>query len=118
MLVIEGISYEEPSMNNPTRHAIRLGLAAVITVGVVGAASARPDTRSMTCAQTQKLIVRNGAIVLTTGRHTYDRYVASARFCSLPDVPTLTSVQTKDTGQCPVYNCQRAEPIFEDMFRP
>ena len=99
-------------MNYPVRDAIRLGLAAAVTVGAVGAASARPDTRSMTCAQTHELIVRNGAIVLTTGRHTYDRYVASARFCSLPDVPTLTSVQTRDTRQCPVYNCQRAEDPF------
>jgi hypothetical protein len=105
-------------MNSSARHAIRLGLAAVITVGAAGSALARPDTRSMTCAQTQNLIVRSGAIVLTTGRHTYDRYVAAARYCPLPNAPTLTAVRTKDTRQCPVYNCQRADPIFEDRFRP
>ena len=105
-------------MNNPARHAIRLGLAAAIVVSATGSALARPDTRSMTCAQTQNLIVRSGAVVLTTGRHTYDRYVASARYCSFPNVPTLTTVQTKDTRQCPVYNCQYADPIFEDRFRP
>lgn len=99
-------------MNTPARHAVRLGIAALIAVTAAGSALARPDTRSMTCAQTQNLIVRSGAIVLTTGRHTYDRYVASARYCSLPNVPTLTSVQTRDTRQCPVYNCQRAEDPF------
>jgi len=101
-------------MNNPSRHAVRLGLAAVLAVTVAGSALARPDTRAMTCAQTQKLIERNGAAVLTTGRHTYDRFVGSRSSCERPYVPTATYVQTKDTGQCPVYNCQRS--VWDEPF--
>jgi hypothetical protein len=103
-------------MNRSARHAIRLGLTALLTFSVAGAALARPDTRTMTCAQTQNLIVRSGAIVLTTGRHTYDRYVAASRLCAWPNVSTATYVRTRDTNRCVVYNCQRYEPLFDDSF--
>jgi len=105
-------------MNSPAKNALHFGLAALVAVAATGTALARPDTRAMTCAQTQNLIVRNGAVVLTTGRHTYDRYVAGAGYCSWPDVPTQTSVRTADTGHCPVYSCQRVDPIWDDPFGP
>lgn len=100
-------------MKNPAKHAARLGLAAVLAATMAGTALARPDTRAMTCAQTQATIERNGAIVLTTGRHTYDRFVGSRAMCDHPYVPTVTYVRTRD-GQCPVYNCQKS--VWEDSF--
>jgi hypothetical protein len=99
-------------MNNPSRHAIRLGLAALLAVTVAGSALARPDTRAMTCAQTRSLIERSGAIVLTTGSQTYDRFVGSRAMCDHPYVPTVTYVRTRD-GQCPVYNCQKS--VWDDF---
>jgi hypothetical protein len=101
-------------MNNPAKHAIRIGLAVLLAATFTSGALARPDTRAMTCAQTQELILRTGAIVLTTGRHTYDRYVAAYGHCARPYVPTLTYVRTLDTSYCPVYNCQYYQPLFED----
>jgi hypothetical protein len=97
-------------MNSMLGHTIRIGFAAVLSVAFTGSAMARPDTRTMTCAQVQNLIERSGAIVLTTGRHTYDRYVTGFRYCERPYVPTATSVPTRDTRHCPVYNCQRYDP--------
>ena len=91
---------------------------AFVTVALVAAAGtafARPDTRSMTCQQTQRLIIRSGAVVLTTGPHTYDRYVAGFRYCSRPNAPVRTYVPTRDYDNCPVYNCQHVDPpIFDD----
>jgi hypothetical protein len=103
-------------MNIPASHLARFGIAAVLATASVSVALARPDTRQMTCSQTQRLIVNSGAIVLTTGAHTYDRYVAAERYCSYPEVPTQTWVRTRDHPQCPVFNCQYYEPpiLFDD----
>jgi hypothetical protein len=73
------------------------------------AGHARPDTRAMTCAQTQALIKRDHAVVLTTGRDTYDRFVRQfGNECDWPEVPVSTTVPTKD-GECLVYRCE--EPV-------
>ncbi|WP_246677421.1 MULTISPECIES: hypothetical protein [unclassified Mesorhizobium] len=72
-------------------------------------AYARPDTRAMTCAQTQALIKSDHAVVLTTGPDTYDRFVRQfGNECDWPEVPVSTTVPTKD-GECRVYRCE--EPI-------
>ncbi|TKT80073.1 hypothetical protein [Aquamicrobium sp. LC103] len=98
-------------------HLAALGAALVsAAIATAAVAQGRPDTRMMSCEQTQALIQRSGAIVLTTGRHTYDRYVAAWRFCNYPDVPKQTWIATRDTPQCLVYNCQREE-IPRESFR-
>ncbi|WP_181181257.1 hypothetical protein [Mesorhizobium sp. B1-1-5] len=75
----------------------------------VSAAYARPDTRAMTCEQTQTLIKSDRAVVLSTGRDTYDRFVRQfGNECDWPEVPVSTTVPTKD-GECRVYRCE--EPI-------
>jgi hypothetical protein len=101
-------------MRYPARNLLGLGIAALLTAATVATAAARPDTRNMSCEQTQRLIVRNGAVVLTTGAHTYDRYVAGYGYCSYPDEPTQTFVRTRDTSHCPVLNCQYSEPPIFD----
>lgn len=51
-------------------------------------AYARPDTRSMSCEETQHLIQSHHSAVLTTGRNTYDRYVRQyGNECDWPEVP-------------------------------
>ena len=45
------------------------------------AAQARPDARTMTCEAVRALIDERGAAVITTGRHTYKRFVAHRGFC-------------------------------------
>lgn len=80
--------------------------AAAILLGATSMAYARPDARTMTCEQTQLLIQSRRAIVLTTGRNTYDRYVRQfGNECDRPAVPVVSYVRTLD-GQCRVHRCE------------
>lgn len=80
-------------------------------VAVTTTAYARPDTRRMTCEETQRLIQSHRSAVLTTGRNTYDRYVRQfGNDCDWPEVPVAATVPTHD-GQCRVYWCR--EPVFD-----
>ena len=90
---------------------------AAMTLAVLAALSSaalaqgrRPDTRTMTCEQVQTMIASRGAVVLTTGQHTYDRYVAYGRYCSMGEVALQETVRTRDTNQCVVYAC-RIDPF-------
>jgi len=76
------------------------------------AAQGRPDARAMSCGEVRALIDSRGAVVLTTGRHTYDRYVTDTRYCAPPEVARVTTIRTNDTAQCMVYACR--PNIFED----
>ncbi|SIT59332.1 conserved exported hypothetical protein [Mesorhizobium prunaredense] len=85
-------------------------IAAAILIAATSMAYARPDTRAMTCEQTQFLIQSRRAVVLTTGRNTYDRYVRRyGNECDWPEVPVAAYVRTLD-GQCRVHRCD--EPVF------
>jgi hypothetical protein len=89
------------------------GLTTLMLVAALGAAASaqsRPDTRAMSCPQVQATIQNAGAIVLTTGQHTYDRYVASRAYCELPYTSRVATVQTQD-GACQVLRC--GDPLFE-----
>lgn len=93
---------------------IMMAIAASAALVAGAAAQGRPDSRQMSCAQVQDLIVQNGAVVLTTGQFTYDRYVSSLRFCSHPSIPVIDSVQTRDANQCPVYRCGQDLFLFDN----
>ena len=85
--------------------------AGTILLAATTTVCARPDTRTMTCEQTQTLIQSHRSAVLTTGRNTYDRYVHPfGNECDWPEVPIAAAVPTRD-GQCRVYRCQ--EPVFD-----
>ncbi|GAA0779940.1 hypothetical protein E1180_06425 [Roseibium denhamense] len=74
--------------------------------GTAGAQSGRPDTRTMTCDQVRALIQRSGAIVLTTGQNTFDRYAYSRASCFSPQQVLRNDwVQTKDVSKCFVKRC-------------
>lgn len=99
------------------RSSLALAAACATLIAASGAAFARPDTRSMTCAQAQALVGRNGAVVLTTGQYTYDRFVADGRYCDIPYIPKLTWVRTRDDRQCAVgYTCQQNSDEPSAMF--
>jgi hypothetical protein len=87
------------------RLAISSVLLAVLSTPIL--AQGRPDARQMSCDQVQSLIQQAGAAVLTTGRHTYDRYVAHGGFCTTGDRAVVDTVPTRDTSQCWVYRCQQ-----------
>ncbi|AZO53861.1 MAG: hypothetical protein EOS78_31190 [Mesorhizobium sp.] len=85
-------------------------LTLLTAIGAVlattGLADARPDSRSMSCGEIRAMIQSHRAVVLTTGRNTYDRYVRQfGNECDWPDVPMSAHIPSRD-GDCPVYRCQ------------
>ena len=99
-------------MSRPLNSLFSLGLASVMTVAACGAAFALPDTRTMTCRQAQDLVNRSGAIVLSTGKYTYDRYISARGYCDVPYGPDLAYVPTRDNPNCPVgYRCVQQSPM-------
>jgi hypothetical protein len=73
-------------------------------------AQGRPDTTRLACAAAQRLVKQSGAIVLTTGRDLYDRFVDSEAFCNFDQVAKPAFVRSADKAQCFVgYTCERRE---------
>jgi hypothetical protein len=72
-------------------------------------AQARPDARSMTCDEVRTLIRQRGAVVLTTGRYTYKRFVAHRGFCLYSERIGHEWVETSDTPECRLRIC--VEPL-------
>ena len=89
--------------------AITIAMLAALSSAAV-AQGKRPDTRTMDCDQVQEMISVRGAVVLTTGQHTYDRYVSDGRFCSMGEVALYQTIRTRDNNQCVVHAC-RIDPF-------
>ncbi|AXS42607.1 hypothetical protein D1F64_13400 [Breoghania sp. L-A4] len=72
------------------------------TALVIGTANAqgRPDTRDYTCADARELVRREGAIVLSTGDHTYSRFVDHVGHCFRNEVTQPQFAPTIDQRQC------------------
>ena len=94
-----------------------IGLAAMLVSALPPAASAqsRPDTQKMSCGEARSLVARYGAIVMTTGPGTYERIVASERFCLLGESARPALAISRDRGQCVVgYYCGQASDFSVD----
>ncbi|MEO3385784.1 hypothetical protein [Mesorhizobium sp. CAU 1741] len=92
----------------------RIGLiiAASLLAATAAQAQNRPDSRSLSCGQVQSLIEDRGAVVMTTGQHTYDRFVRNRWQCfSTAEVGVRTHIASQDTGSCPVYRCEVVDPV-------
>ena len=68
-------------------------------------AEARPDARTMTCDQAWALIRERGAVVLTTGRYTYKRFVYHRGFCLYSERIGHEWIATRDTPECRLRIC-------------
>lgn len=72
----------------------------------------RPDSRRMTCNQAHNLVQRHGAVVMSTGRYTFERVVASRRWCQLSEATEWFYVPTRDERRCRVgYKC-----VSDDLY--
>ena len=71
------------------------GLALSLTHVESVAAQSRPDTTRMSCASARALVLRHGAIVLSTGPSTFDLYVStmSNKYSAPAFVPTMDNRQ-------------------------
>lgn len=95
--------------------AIGLGLVALLASGQD--AQARPDTTRMACAQAYSLVNRSGAIVLSTGGHTFDRFVRHRGYCTQTENIEPAFVRTRNNRQCFVgYTCEEKTEEFPDQF--
>jgi len=81
-------------------------------------AAARPSTLAMICEEAAALVASSGAIVLSTGRHTYDRFVSGPRFCPFDDYADRAFAPTGDDRSCRLgYVCRhRPAPWEEGLF--
>ncbi len=95
-----------------------LVLAAVLAAAAGPASAAgRPDTRAMTCQGAQAFVRQHGAVVMTTGRYTYDRIVSGQGYCGGDEETALKIAPTRDNPKCRVgYYC-RARIIDEPFPR-
>ncbi|GLS43428.1 hypothetical protein GCM10007884_14130 [Methylobacterium brachythecii] len=90
-------------------------LSALMLAVLASAASARPSTTQMTCAQARDVVLRQGGVVLGTGGQTYDRFVRDRSFCEPTEIGRRAFVPARDTPQCFVgYTCY--EPGRGDRF--
>jgi hypothetical protein len=81
--------------------------AACALLAMTSFATARPATFTMTCAEAASLVAAEGAIVLTTGRHTFDRFVAHPGYCMLGEYADVGWAPTADALQCTIgYVCR------------
>jgi hypothetical protein len=86
--------------------------APICALALVSVAAARPNTTTMGCGQAAATVARAGAIVLSTGEHTYDRFVATSSFCLPGEMTEAGIAPTLDSPACQVgYICrQRPRP--------
>ncbi|MHA7774933.1 hypothetical protein [Roseibium sp. M-1] len=96
------------SFSNKLARAVLFGFASVLVT--TGPAAARPNSNAMTCAQVQSMINQNGAVVLSTGQYTFDRYVSNTNFCQHGQITRWDYVPTKDARKCRVSRCIDPQP--------
>jgi hypothetical protein len=79
----------------------------IVTLAATSVAGARPNTTTMSCDQAAATVARAGAIVLSTGVHTYERFVASIQFCMIRQITEPGFAPTLDSAECQVgFVCQ------------
>ncbi len=94
---------------------IRLFLSTQVLLAPVAAEAARPSTLGMTCQQAQGMVASRGAVVMSTGKHTYDRFVASGGYCEVAEWAVWATAPTKDTRRCALgYTCTSTPPLEYD----
>lgn len=83
----------------PRRYTWIIAVAATMAAGFA-VAQPRPSTLQISCAQARGLVAARGAIVLSTGQFTYDRYVAHVGFCQRDETTVPAYERTADNPQC------------------
>ena len=85
----------------------------ILLLTIADVAYARPDVRTMTCAQAKAVVLQSGSVVMTTGKYTYDRYVAGQAYCKRPFVTRRAWIATTDTNECQIgFRCEDRPPRF------
>ena len=97
---------------NPTLKiavAARTALALLAWAAIATPASARPDTRTMTCDYAQAFVKSSGSVVMSTGQYTYERFVYGRGLCGPREHTRLLTAPTLDNPRCRVGNICEAD---------
>ncbi|WP_375454279.1 hypothetical protein [uncultured Methylobacterium sp.] len=106
-----------PASRRRRRSAALALVLALVLPALPALAQGRPDTRDLTCAAASALVLREGAVVMTTGPLTYERIVRDGGFCALELTTRPDYEATRDVRQCFVgYRC--VEPLREGRDGP
>jgi hypothetical protein len=87
------------------RSAIAAAAVAVLSLAIAGPASARPDSRALTCEQASALVNKSGKIVMSTGAYTFDQIFSSSANCRAT-IAQKKFAPTRDNANCQIgYIC-------------
>ena len=97
----------------------RILLAVLLVLAAATAQAQRPSTLSMSCQQAQSLVASRGAVVLSTGRYTYDRFVASRGYCAVGEYAYNGFAPTRDSAELhrSAMSARSAPPLWLDDDR-
>jgi len=88
-----------------------LAIGVTVLPVLAPVAQTRPNTTRLSCNQTKDLVYSRGAVVLSTGRNTFDRFVANQSFCPSGDYVERAFVRTRDRNSCSIgYTCTGENP--------
>ena len=94
-----------------------LRIAIILVIALPASALARPDARTMTCAEVRDLIRDLGAVVITTGRYTYKRFVYHRGYCLYSERIGHEWIATGDTPECRLRVCVEPHRYKRRGFR-
>lgn len=96
-----------------------LTLVATLLLTTGAVAQTRPLTLRMGCGQAKALVASRGAVVLSTGQNTFDRYVSSGAFCLSGEFARPAWVPTADDPQCAIgFTCVPTPPDIGWLLGP
>ncbi len=91
-------------MKKVTPVLLLTAMAAIIPLEAL--AQHRANTNGMTCGEARTIVRRSGAVVLSTGTYTYERFVKNRSYCELNQTVKRVYVSTRDDNRCNVgYKC-------------
>jgi hypothetical protein len=93
---------------------IMLGLALSLATTTGLLAQSRPSTVNRPCFASRQIVLAQGAVVLGTGGHTYDRFVRNRSFCEFDEYAEPAWVPSRDTPACFIgYRC-KSDSFWDD----
>lgn len=82
-------------------------LLAASLSATAAVAQGRPMAPSLSCGSLQRSVERAGAVVISTSRTTFDRFVADGRFCQPTEGTEPAWIVSADRDDCFVgYTCR------------
>jgi hypothetical protein len=80
---------------------------------IQGQAFARPYAPKLSCQRLKGMIYEKGAVVLSTGQFTFDRYVRDQGYCMQGEITEPAWLNSSDQVECFVgYTCGGRQPNY------